>query len=178
MSVKPIILGAGAGAGLMAIVLNATVPTIQNLEGIKNTPYKDIGGVLTVCSGHTGVDVVAKKVYTNAECADLTESDVQKAASGVLKTSPQMIYHPLQLAAAISFSYNVGIGDYGKSSVSRYFNQGQFALGCAELLKYVYAGGKYSPGLFNRRKQEYLICTSTLTPKGLSNVGISSGAGQ
>lgn len=168
------VIGAGAGATLLAVAMTAIVPQIQNFEGNRSVPYRDVGGVLTVCSGHTGPDVVVNKVYSPSQCAALTEVDARKAAAGVLKTSPQLQYHPMQLAAAISFSYNVGVGNYARSSVASNFNEGNFQAGCSALLKYVYADGKYNQGVANRRHQEYLICTSTLTPKGLTNVGISS----
>lgn len=161
----------------MAIVLTTTTPVVEKFEGTRNVPYHDIVGVLTVCTGHTGSDVVVNKVYTGPECAALTEKDEVKAASGVLKVSPHLIYHPMQLAAAISFSYNVGIGGYDKSPVAADFNKGEFNQGCSALMKYTYAGGKFSQGLYNRRQQEYLICTSTLTPKGMNNVGTASNTG-
>lgn len=173
MATKHIAIGAGAGASLMAIVMQTAVPAIQGFEGTKSQAYKDIGGILTVCTGHTGPDVVVGKVYDPATCAKLTQQDAQKAASGVLKFSPQLIYHPLVLAAAISFSYNVGVGTYDKSSVASNFNTGNFVAGCNALLKYSYAGGNYSSGLYNRRVQEQAICLSTLTPKGVLNVGTS-----
>lgn len=160
-------MGAGVGASLMTFVMSFAVPQIQGAEGTKFIPYHDVGGILTVCSGHTGPDVVVKKVYTPAECDTLTETDAQKAAAGVLKVSPQLLYHPVQLAAAISFSYNVGVGAYDKSSVERAFNAGNFVLGCNDLLKYDMAGGKYSQGLHNRRVAERAICLSTLTPTGV-----------
>ena len=166
-----IVASAGAGASLMAIAMYVATPQIQGLEGTKYVAYHDIGGVLTDCSGHTGPDVVVGKVYTPAECQALTEKDAEKAASGVLKYSPQLLWHPMQLAAAISFSYNVGNGTYEKSYVEANFNSGNFQAACDSLLKYTYAAGKYSSGLANRRKQEWTVCTSTLTVKGLANVG-------
>lgn len=172
MSVKHIGIGAGAGASLMAIVMNIANPQIANLEGTRYQAYKDIGGVLTVCNGHTGPDVSVEKVYSPSECQSLTAQDAQKAASGVLRTSPQLLYHPMQLAAAVSFSYNVGVGTYDKSSVARDFNTGNFYTACNDLMKYTYVDGKYSTGLANRRAQELAICLSTLTPKGLTNVGL------
>lgn len=168
------VIGAGAGASLMAVVMTTIVPQIQGFEGNKPTAYRDIGGVLTVCSGHTGPDVVVGKVYSPAQCAALTQGDADKAAAGVLKVSPHLKYHPMQLAAAISFSYNVGVSDYAHSSVASNFNTGNFSAGCSALMKYVNAGGKYSEGLYNRRKAEYNICVSTLTPKGLNNVSGAS----
>lgn len=173
MANKTIVAG-GAGASLVAIAVAAILPHIQQEEGTKNVPYRDIVGVLTVCTGHTGPDVVPNKFYPASQCAQLTQQDLNKAASGVLKYTPTLRYHPLQLASAISFSYNIGIGAYGTSSVARDFNNGEFKTACQDMLKYTYAGGKYSQGLANRRNQEYTICVSTLTPQGLANVVNSS----
>lgn len=167
------VVGAASGAALFGIAISAVVPHIQQFEGTRNVPYRDVVGVLTVCTGHTGPDVVVNKVYTNAECSALTAEDVTKAAQGVLKVNPQLQYHPILLASAISFSYNVGVGTYDKSSVAEDFNKGNFTQACTDLLKYTTAGGKYNEGLFNRRKQEYAICMSTLTPQGLTDVTAS-----
>lgn len=168
------IVGTGAGASLIAVAVAAILPNVQTFEGTTDIPYRDIGGVLTVCTGHTGPDVVVNKYYPPTECAKLTTQDLDKAASGVLKISPQLKYHPMLLASAISFSYNVGVGNYAKSSVAKDFNDGDFKTGCSDLLKYTYAAGKYSVGLANRRQQEYKICISTLTPGGLAYVGDTS----
>ena len=43
-------------AGGDAIAITAVL--IPNLEGNSYTPYRDVGGVLTVCNGITGPDVV------------------------------------------------------------------------------------------------------------------------
>lgn len=169
---KKVAVGAGAGATLMAVVMSTVVPQIETFEGVRSTAYRDVGGVLTVCAGHTGPDVVVGKVYNPSECAALTQKDAVKAASGVLKVSPHLIYHPLILAAAISFSYNVGTGRYETSSVASDFNAGNFSLGCSALLKYNLVNGVVNQGLINRRAQEYTICTSTLTVKGLIDAGL------
>lgn len=168
------IVTTGAGAGLIAAAIATILPNVQQLEGTKAFPYRDVAGVLTVCTGHTGPDVVPNKYYPPAQCARLTTQDLDKAAAGVLKVSPHLTYHPMQLASAISFSYNVGIGGYSRSSVAKNFNAGDFKTGCSELLKYTYAGGKYNAGLANRRQQEYKICISTLTPGGLVYVADTS----
>lgn len=174
MATKHVIVGAGAGASLMAIVLQVAVPNIQGFEGTKLQAYHDVANILTVCTGHTGPDVVVGKVYTQDQCNALTNQDAEKAASGVLKVSPQLIYHPIVLASAVSFSYNVGVGTYDKSSVAANFNAGNLVAGCNAMLKYTFADGKYSQGLANRRKAENTICLSTLTPKGLTDVGTAS----
>lgn len=156
------IVATGAGASVAAIAIAFILPHVQAFEGTRHVPYHDIANILTVCTGHTGPDVVPDKIYSSGECSKLTTQDLDKAAAGVLKTSPQLAYHQMQLAAAISFSYNVGSGTYAKSSVAKDFNAGELKTGCTDLLKYTYAGGKYSIGLDNRRKAEYKICMSTL----------------
>ena len=160
----------GAGAGLVAIALGVATPEIKEFEGRRKVPYYDVVKVLTVCDGHTGPEVIKGRVYSDAECDALTTKTAQKFAEGVLKVSPHLAYHPMQLAAAISFSYNVGTGTYAKSSVAKLFNQGKFIEACNFLPKYKYAGGKVYTGLVRRRAREQEICLSTLTPGGMTNV--------
>lgn len=170
MAVRSGLVGATSGAALTALALQAIVPQIESFEGTRQRAYRDIVGVLTVCSGHTGPDVVVGKQYTTDECHALTLKDAEKAAKGVLAVSPHLIYHPMQLAAAISLSFNVGTGNYATSSVARNFNQGNFIAGCNSILLYNKAGGKFVQGLANRRAVEHTLCMSTLTSAGLKDV--------
>ena len=75
----------------------------------------------------------------------------------------------MQLVAATSFSYNVGVGAYSTSSVAREFNAGNFQAGCNALKLYNKARVNnvltVIPGLVNRRQHEYDVCVSTLTLK-------------
>lgn len=169
MSKKAVAAG-GAGAGLLVLALGLATPEITTFEGQRNQAYRDVVGVLTVCAGHTGNDIVVGKVYSDDECKKMTTKDAAKAAAGVLKISPHLIWHPMQLAAAISFSYNVGTGTYANSSVARLFNEGKFIEACNFLPKYKYAGGKVWPGLVKRREREQQICLSTLTKEGMKDV--------
>lgn len=175
MAVKHAAAGAGAGAVLTALLMNTVTPLLNRVEGVRHVPYYDVVHVLTVCVGHTGPDVRVKHVYSQPECDALTEKDTEKAAAGVLKVSPQLEYHPMQLAAAISFSYNVGIGGYAHSSVARNFNAGNYKAGCKALFKYEYAKGRYIQGLANRRQQEYKVCMSSMTPKGMPDATSTTG---
>lgn len=164
------IIAGGAGAALSALALTIAQPEITTFEGQRNTAYKDVVGVLTVCAGHTGKDIVVGKVYSNDECKALTIKDAAVAAAGVLKVSPHLIWHPMQLAAVISFSYNVGTGTYANSTVARLFNAGDFIGACNFLPNYKYAGGQVWPGLVTRRAREKEICLSTLTVNGVAIV--------
>lgn len=146
----------GSLGGLAAAIALIT-PFIQQHEGYVAKPYRDIGGVLSVCNGHTGPDIIFK-TYTRQECNNLTDKDITSAAIAILKVTPGLDKRPAVLAATTSFTYNLGIGVYEKSSVARDFKAGQFKLGCTDMLKYTYIGKLYSQGLANRRNAEYQVC--------------------
>lgn len=156
------IVGGGGAAALIAVAVATITPDIKKFEGNVPVAYRDVGGVLTVCSGHTGSDIVVNKVYSKAECAALTTQDITKAANGVLKYTPNLKYHTMQLASAISFSYNIGVTAYGQSDVARSFNLGNYKAACAEMKEYVHVKHVVIQGLVNRRQQEYLICMKGL----------------
>lgn len=73
-----------------------------------------------------------------------------------------VIYVPLEQhewAALLSWSYNVGTTAACGSSLVRKINSGQPASAwCAELDRWVYAGGKRVQGLVNRRAAERRMC--------------------
>src|SRR5450830_1198405 len=64
---KRLIQAASGGAIALAGVLATWY------EGRRLTPYRDPVGILTVCEGITGKDVVPGKTYTPAECDALRE---------------------------------------------------------------------------------------------------------
>ncbi|AKJ74053.1 putative endolysin [Salmonella phage 36] len=49
-------------------------PLIEEIEGVRYKPYKDIAGIWTVCHGITGKDVILGKEYTRRECDALLAS--------------------------------------------------------------------------------------------------------
>lgn len=158
-------IAAGGISSLVAIALGVAVPNLKELEGRRNMPYYDIVKVLTVCDGHTGRDIVVRKVYSDKECDDLTVKDTQAHLDVILKKSPQLAYHPIQLASMISFDYNVGL--YRDSPMAGYFNKGDYLAGCNYLDHY------HKPAaIIGRRNKEKALCLSTLTPEGMKNVNL------
>lgn len=149
---KKTLLGlSGASALSLASVI------IPELEGVRYAPYYDVAGVLTVCYGHTGKDIVPGKKYTPEECLTILNNDLQPFARAVERavTIPADEY---QKAALISFSYNVGISAFQHSTLLRDLNAGRFVQACEGLKKWTWAGGKRWKGLMNRREVEYEIC--------------------
>ncbi|AJJ12169.1 lysozyme domain protein [Yersinia rohdei] len=60
--------------GAMAIAI-ALIGGHDGLEGREYVPYYDVVGVLTVCDGHTGKDIILGKCYSDTECDALLHSD-------------------------------------------------------------------------------------------------------
>lgn len=143
-----------SGAG--ALTIAGTL--LPELEGVSYTPYYDVAGVLTVCYGHTGQDIIPGKTYTLSECRRWLDQDLRPAAQVVSRavTVPVSEY---QRAALISFTYNVGTAAFLRSSVLRTLNAGDYEQACAGLKKWIWAGGKPWQGLINRREVEYQLCT-------------------
>ncbi|MBA5601035.1 lysozyme [Pectobacterium aroidearum] len=144
---------AGGGALAIAIVL------IQWFEGVRYTPYYDVAGILTVCYGHTGSDIIIGKTYTQAECDELLEKDMAPAAAAV-ERHVKVAMTDFRKAALISFTYNVGVGSLTRSTMLRKLNAGDTSEACGELRRWNKAGGKVWRGLVDRRAVERELCLS------------------
>ena len=146
-------IASAIGGGAIAI---ATVMLRGNggLEGREYAPYKDVVGIITVCDGHTGNDIILNKRYSDAECDALTKADLERIAKQV-NPSIKVKTTETQLAAIYSFSSNAFI----KSTMLKKLNAGDYAGACDELKRWVYAGSKKWKGLMNRRDVEYEVCT-------------------
>lgn len=145
-----------AGGGAMAIA-TVFLGGKDGVEGRVYVPYKDVAGVWTVCDGHTGTDIIKGKKYTDRECDLLMWNDLQpvkKAVDGMVKI-PLGEY---QRAALYSFTYNVGISAFSKSTLLKRLNSGDVDGACEELRRWVYAGGMKFRGLMNRRDMERSMC--------------------
>lgn len=150
-----ILTALGGGAIAIATVM---LSGKDGLEGREYVAYRDVVGVLTVCDGHTGSDIIPGKRYTDKECDTLTRADLTRIARQV----DQHIRVPLtetQRAAIYSFAYNVGAAATINSTMLRKLNARDYGGACAELKRWVYAGGQKWKGLMNRRDVEYEVCT-------------------
>lgn len=154
---KSLLGAAGGGAIAIASVLIGGPNGNDGLEGREYNPYKDVVGVVTVCDGHTGSDIIWGKTYTDAECNALLRADLGKVAKQV----DPLIKQPIPDAtrgAVYSFVYNVGVGNFRASTLLRKMNAGDTAGACDELRRWTYAGGKKWKGLVTRREIERGVC--------------------
>lgn len=151
---KRLLAAAGAGALTMAMTL---LGGPDGLEGRRYVPYPDVAGVLTVCDGHTGPDIVRNKTYTARECDALLRADL-KAVQAKVDSLVTVSLSDYQRAALYSFAYNTGTDAFSQSSLLKKLNTGDTTGACSEMRRWVFAGGRKWRGLMNRRETERALC--------------------
>ncbi|MFZ5719185.1 MAG: lysozyme [Pseudomonadota bacterium] len=125
-------------------------------EGWVTKTYPDPIGKLTACAGVTE-NVQAGRTYGDEACIAMTAQALVKHGVDIdpcIKVELPVKTH----AAFVSFAYNVGKANFCSSTLIRKANAGDLAGACAELSRWVYAGGKVFPGLVRRRAEERALC--------------------
>jgi lysozyme len=146
----------GAGALVLALGL------VTRWEGLETKVYVDPVGIPTVCYGH----VVPKNIkvgthFTNEACHEILYSDLVIASNAFDKFVKIKLEDNVK-AAAVSFVFNVGAGNFQRSTFLKLLNEGRIVEACHELPKWVYAKGKKLKGLVNRRQAEMKLCLGEL----------------
>lgn len=169
----------GIKASILALVLGILAlasSVIKPFEGDYRKAYRDPIGILTVCFGHTGSDIVEGKTYTKAECNALLQADMLKAHATVKGCIPRIEYDmPRGVAASlVSFAFNVGGGKAGVKDgvctlkngkpprIRQYANAGDWRAVCGQFQYWAKAGGKTMRGLVRRRAAETAMCMQGL----------------
>lgn len=141
-------------AAAVAVVI--ATPVVVTYEGKELQAYLDPVDIPTICYGHTA-GVKLGQIKTDAQCQALLEGELGRVIAQV----DQLVTAPLpatRLAALGSFAYNVGVGNFKKSTLLRRLNAGEGSAACVELDRWVYAKGKKLPGLVSRRVTERWVC--------------------
>lgn len=143
--------GAIAGAALM----------IKDSEGRQYKPYVDPVGVLTVCDGITGKDVIPNKKYTDNECDLLLAKHIKIAEIAVNRQVKSPINEFIK-ASLIDFTYNLGEERLASSTLLKKINSRDYEFACYELIRWnkgEVKGRKVElKGLTIRRNDEMAVC--------------------
>lgn len=134
------------------------IALIKEFEGFRAKAYLDAAGVPTIGYGHTK-GVKLGQAITESEGDALLRDDLADAEGAVLR----LVKVPLsqsEFDALASFTFNVGQGNLGKSTLLRKLNAGDRAGAAAEFGKWVNAGGKKLAGLVRRREAERVLFLS------------------
>jgi len=138
-------------------VLALSAPFVMKWEGKRHAPYRDTVGVLTVCYGHTGPDIIEDKRYTLEECNALLEADLEIARRDVARCLPMDKPDHVE-AALISAAFNIGARVVCGSTLQRKARSGDWPGACAELDRWKYARSRELRGLVLRRADERALC--------------------
>jgi len=140
---------------------------LEELEGKRNELYHDFAGYATIGIGHllTKDELYSGKIeigndfvkynqkLTNDEVYDLLFQDLHKYQNVV----EVMVTVPLrhnQLTALTSFCYNIGDRAFRHSTLLKILNNHNYDGVPYQLSRWVFAGGKKSKILENRRRRE------------------------
>ncbi len=128
---------------------------IKRFEGFSPTVYICPAGYPTIGYGH----LIQRGEYfdsiTEEQAEDLLRLDVKVAEQAVLR----LINVPIsdgQFDALVSFTYNLGAGALQRSTLRRKVNREAHEEVPAQLVRWVWAGGRKLPGLVVRRSTETL----------------------
>lgn len=137
----------GAGAVVIAAALAGT------FEGVRHHAYSDVGGVSTICYGHTH-GVYPGMTATQAECKAWLAAEMaatERYVRSVVGDQPDS-----RIAALTDACYNLG-----NARCRRILDRiaaGNIRGGCDSLMMYDKDAGKVLPGLVKRRAAERALC--------------------
>lgn len=127
---------------------------IKQHEGKVLRAYKDTAGIWTIGYGHTSAagppNVTPNMRLTSNEVNKLFNHDIQKYANDIITTFPTKNQNIFD--GSVSFHYNTGA--IAKASWVKLFKSGADRRSEISLNKWVRSGGKITPGLVRRRREE------------------------
>lgn len=130
---------------------------IKRFEGFRARAYRCPSGVWTIGYGHTSAagapEVTSTMEISLADAEAILARDAAIFAEGVAAALSGKL-SARQFSALVSFAYNVGLGNFRKSSVLAAVNAGDLAAVPQRLQLWNRAGGKVLPGLARRRAAE------------------------
>ena len=140
-------------------VSDKAIKLIKHHEGVRSKPYKCPAGLWTVGVGHLIGDGKSlpeswNRTFTNEEIDGLLKRDLNRFELGVCKMLPNLSLRQHEFDALVSFSFNLGLGTFQRSTIRQALLRGDKEAAMESLMKYCKAGGKILKGLENRRKDE------------------------
>lgn len=106
----------------------------------------------TIGWGATGKGVARGTVWSQAQCDQRLEQDLQRFSRDVTRALGDCPTSQTQFDALVSFHYNTGA--IAKATLTKLHKAGEFAGAQAEFGKWVHAGGRRLNGLVRRREAE------------------------
>ena len=138
------------------------IALIKSSEGLRLKAYPDpgTGGVpWTIGYGSTS-GVTRNMVITEAQAEQMLAEDLMRFER-IVERLVRVPVNQGQFDALVSFTYNVGEGNFTNSTLLRKLNTGDTAGAAEQFSRWVHAGGKALPGLVTRRAAERALFLGT-----------------
>lgn len=147
---------------MIDLAIDVATALARRFEGCYLRPYLCPAGVPTIGYGATYYEDGRRVTLADAP---ITRERAEQLLLWMVRTRylPDVIRlcpgidDPLRLAAIIDFTFNLGAGNLGASTLRRRVNAGHWDAVPAELRKWVRAGGRVLPGLVRRREAEVVL---------------------
>ena len=123
----------GLAALVGAVAATALLAFTPAWEGTELTTYRDLGGVLTYCTGATE-NAQWGRTYSPAQCRAQLDRDLERHAAGIAKCVPMGRLTDGQKVAFVDAAYNIGVSAFCGSSMARRANAGDMRGSCDALL--------------------------------------------
>lgn len=108
-------------------VSNAGLAFVKSWEGFEPNAYRDIAGVWTIGYGHTegfkDGRFTESSTVTECESQDLLREDISSRESAIMNAVSVELQQN-EFDALVSLVYNIGAGNFQRSTVLRRLNQG------------------------------------------------------
>ncbi len=128
------------------------VELIKKWEGLRLRAYLCPAGVWTIGYGHTQT-AKPGMVITEAEAERLLLRDLRTFEDDV-NSLVKVRLSQSQFDALVSLIYNIGPTNFGRSTLLRMLNAGDYKGAAAQFSRWNRANGKVLAGLMNRRAEE------------------------
>ena len=140
-------------------ISNRGLELIKDFEGLSLKPYLDVVNIPTIGWGNTfyedGTKVTLKdKPITEERANELLEVIANRDFADKIFPKIRVPVSQNQFDAMVSLAYNIGVGNFLKSTLLKKVNAGDFAGASEEFLRWNKAGGKEVLGLTKRRERE------------------------
>ena len=145
-------------------VSDKCINMIKHHEGFVRKPYQDPIGLWTVGVGHLIGDGKKlpkewNKEFTDEEVDNILCEDLERFEIGIQRLTKVSLTQS-QFDALVSFSFNVGLGNFQSSTLRSKLNRGDYEGASNEFPKWRKAGGKILTGLVRRRADEKALFLS------------------
>ena len=168
---------------------------MHRYEGYRNRPYLCPAHIWTIGYGHvlyqeqirlpmmrpegkTQADIPMirreyplkpedNRVWSKQEINDLFDADVASFERGVLRLAPNLVGRQGAFDAAVSFSFNAGLGNFQRSTIRMKIGRNDWEGAAQAFMQWTKGGGRELPGLVKRRKAEVALFLSDETTEQL-----------